>query len=74
MTALHWTLNGESLSASHGGVDVRVSSEKHTLRAGWNLLMFRGYCWGYPPFRAGLILAGPAESLWQVQLSGTPPP
>ena len=35
--------------------------------------MFRGYCVGYPPFRAGLVLDGPPEKLWTLKLSATPP-
>ena len=33
----------------------------------------RGYCVGYPKFRAGLVFAGPAERLWQLRLSAAPP-
>ena len=35
--------------------------------------MFRGYCVGYPPFRAGLILDGEPEKLWSLRLAATPP-
>jgi hypothetical protein len=43
------------------------------LRTGWNQLLFRGYCIGYPPFRAGIVLAGPPEKLFQLKLSANPP-
>jgi hypothetical protein len=43
------------------------------LRAGWNQVMLRGFCTGYSPFRAGLVLNGPPEKLWDIQLSATPP-
>ena len=35
--------------------------------------MFRGYCIGYPPFRAGLVLAGPPGKLFKLKLSANPP-
>ena len=44
-----------------------------TLPRGWNQVMLRGYCVGYPPFRAGLILSGPTEKLWTLKLSAQPP-
>jgi len=34
---------------------------------------FRGYCVGYPPFRAGLVIAGAPEKLWTLRLSAVPP-
>ena len=45
-----------------------------TLRRGWNQVFFRGYCVGYPPFRVGLVLAGPAETLWTLRVTSTVPP
>jgi hypothetical protein len=50
-----------------------VMEKALTLRSGWNQVFFRGYCVGYPPFRAGLVLAGPAETLWSLRLSTVPP-
>jgi len=43
------------------------------LRKGWNAVGFRGYCVGYPPFRAGLVLSGAPEKLWTVRISAQPP-
>jgi len=34
--------------------------------------MFRGFCIGYPKFRAGLELNGPQEKLWTLGLSIVP--
>ena len=44
-----------------------------TLQPGWNQIGFRGYCVGYSNFHAGLTFNGPAEKLWTLQLSATPP-
>ena len=56
------------------GSHARVAEKPVLLRGGWNRIQLRGYCVGYPPFRAGLVLRGAAEKLWTLQLSGTPPP
>lgn len=77
MTALRWFLNGRPLETGPfkeetGGLR-RVASKRVTLRTGWNEVRFRGYCVGYPPFRAGLVLAGPEDRLWKLRPSGTPP-
>ena len=50
-----------------------VATRTLTLRAGWNQILYRGYCVGYPPFRVGLVLDGPGEKLWLLQLSASPP-
>ena len=79
MTSMRWTLNGES--APLNAADFKDAKTKDrpmavrtlTLRAGWNEVRFRGYCTGYPPFRAGLVLKAPAEKLWPLKLSATPP-
>jgi hypothetical protein len=52
---------------------ISVLEKTLTLHHGWNQLFFRGYCVGYSPFRAGLVLAGPAETLWRLRLSTVPP-
>ena len=76
-TNLRWTLNGQPLDvgkcADDHQMSRQVAAKTITLQPGWNQFMFRGYCWGYPPFRAGLILNGPPEKLWKLQLSATPP-
>ena len=43
------------------------------LRAGWNEIRFRGYGYGYSPFRVGLMLEGPEEDLWKLRLADYPP-
>jgi hypothetical protein len=77
MTALRWFLNGQALEPGPYKEEANtvrmVASQRVTLRAGWNEIRFRGYCFGYPPFRAGLILAGSEDKLWKLQLSHTPP-
>jgi len=74
-THLRWLLNGqEVLDGEIPGDDlVRVGTKRLTLRQGWNEVRFRGYCVGYPPFRAGLVFAGPPEKLWKLRLSTDAP-
>lgn len=79
MTELRWTLNGESIplkpsayQSEENGL-VRIATQRIALRAGWNALRFRGYCFGYPPFRVGLVLKAAEEKLWPLKLSGSPP-
>jgi len=77
LTHLRWFLNGQRLPVLdyQGGKDSKhpVATKTLTLRSGWNQILFRGYCVGYPPFRAGLVFDGPAEKLWTLQLSARPP-
>lgn len=79
MTELRWTVNGEAIpvksSAYQSGQNShdRLATQRIALRAGWNEVRFRGYCYGYPPFRAGLVLQAAEEQLWPLKLSATPP-
>jgi hypothetical protein len=76
MTHFRWSLNGEAvkLGPPPNKEDKRqVATKKLALRTGWNQIFFRGYCVGYPVFRAGLILDGPPEKLWKLRLAGEPP-
>jgi hypothetical protein len=75
MTTVRWFLNGELIKGlqSQGDNKRPWATKALTLQAGWNQVFFRGYCFGYPPFRVGLILDGTPEKLWNVQLSATPP-
>jgi len=78
-TYLRWTLNGATVKVAAkdykpaGEGHREVASQRVQLHAGWNQIMFRGYCVGYGPFRAGLVLAGPPEKLWKLRLSAQPP-
>ena len=78
MTHLRWFLNNQRVQGldykpEHND-NLRLSAMKTlVLRPGWNQVMFRGYCVGYPPFRAGMVLDGPAEKLWNLRLSAAPP-
>jgi len=74
-TVLRWFLNGEKVLDGEikGEPGNAFAGKTLTLKKGWNPVMFRGYCVGYPKFRAGLVLAGPAERLWQLRLSAVPP-
>jgi hypothetical protein len=74
-TYIRYFLNGKQVvDGEIGGSDERPALKKRlTLRRGWNQVMFRGYCVGYPPFRTGLILAGAREKLWSLRLSAAPP-
>ncbi|MCY2988931.1 MAG: hypothetical protein NTY19_13830 [Planctomycetota bacterium] len=77
MTPLRWFLNGQTLATGPFREEAQtvrlVASQPVTLRAGWNEVKFRGYCVGYPPFRAGVILTGAEEKLWTLRLSDLPP-
>lgn len=78
-TYLRWFLNDEPVPLKpadykDGKNDKHpVAVKSLTLRAGWNKILMRGYCVGYSPFRAGLILNAPAETLWKLRLPATPP-
>ena len=78
-TYLRWFLNGEAVPihpADYSKGDDHhhpIASSTLSLRPGWNQILYRGYCTGYPPFRVGLVLDAPAEKLWPLQLSATPP-
>ncbi|MCX5683067.1 MAG: hypothetical protein NT049_05205, partial [Planctomycetota bacterium] len=76
-TTLRWSLNGQTVLDGEIKEDAQtkqhVATKTLTLRAGWNQVTFRGYCVGYPPFRAGLVLHAPEETLWKLKLSATPP-
>ena len=64
-TFLRYFLNDQLIQSGelHPGRDEKfpVAHKKVKLRRGWNQVMFRGYCIGYPPFRAGLVLAAPRK-------------
>ena len=77
-TFLRFTLNGQLVQSGElrGGPspkDHPVATKTLKLRQGWNEVKFRGFCVGYPPFRAGLVLAGPPDKLWKLKLSAVPP-
>ncbi|HEY3323478.1 MAG TPA: hypothetical protein VGP72_23695 [Planctomycetota bacterium] len=74
-THLRWFLNGEKVFDGEikGELKSAFASKTLTLKKGWNQVLFRGYCVGYPKFRTGLVFAGPPEKLWQLRLSATPP-
>lgn len=78
-TYLRWFLNGEAVPLKPTdykegkGHALTTATRALTLRPGWNQVMFRSYCTGYSPFRAGLVLNAPAEKLWSLQLSAQPP-
>jgi len=78
-TELRWTLNGTAIPLKQTdyknapGITARTATRALTLKPGWNEFRFRGYCVGYAPFRAGLILKAPSERLWPLKLAATPP-
>lgn len=74
-TYYRWFLNEEKVRDGEivGEPGKGVAEKAVTLRPGWNQVFFRAYCVGYPPFRAGLVLAGPPETLWTLRLSAVPP-
>ena len=73
-TTYRWFLNGQKvLEGEIPGEPGKAAVKKVlALRQGWNEVLFRGYCVGYPPFRAGVVLSGTPEKLWTLRLSGTP--
>lgn len=77
MTPLRWWLNDQRIQVGTDqpatGAARRTATGTLNLRAGWNEIRFRGYCYGYPPFRAGLVLLGPEDKLWGVRTSAAPP-
>jgi hypothetical protein len=80
MTELRWTVNGQILPLPSSAYQpdqpqglVRIATRRMALPAGWNEVRFRGYCFGYPPFRVGLVLKAAEKYLWPLELSATPP-
>jgi hypothetical protein len=74
-TYLSFFLNGQKFfeGACSEKSDPPATECRVTLKQGWNQVFFRGYCVGYPPFRVGLIVSAPQETLWTLRLSPTPP-
>ncbi|MHB8973977.1 MAG: hypothetical protein ACYC4N_26375 [Pirellulaceae bacterium] len=78
-TELRWTLNGKTIplktSAYQPGEKDhdRRATQRITLQKGWNEVCFRGYCYGYNPFRVGLVFQAAEEKLWPLKLAATPP-
>jgi hypothetical protein len=75
---LRWYVNGTQVPLKNAteekvGPNHNAVRKTLTLQAGWGQVMLRGYCTGYSPFRAGLVLNGPTEKLWGIQLSANPP-
>jgi hypothetical protein len=50
-----------------------VAGQKVKLEGGWNEIRLRTYCYGYAPFRVGLVVDAPPETLWRLKFSGTKP-
>jgi len=74
-TYYRWFHNGDEVLNGQIGTTGKpeVMEKTLSLRRGWNQVFFRGYCTGYPPFRAGLILKASPETLWSLRLSAVPP-
>jgi hypothetical protein len=76
-TFLRYFLNGQLVQTGElrlsGNEKFPIASKTLKLKAGWNQVMYRGNCIGYPPFRAGLVLGGSPEKLWKLKLSANPP-
>jgi len=78
MTVSRWSLNGTQIALKPS--DYTNTSQETDLeairslklRAGWNQIFVRSYCFGYVPYRVGLVLNGTAEDLWPLMLSSTP--
>jgi hypothetical protein len=70
----HWFLNNQKVleGTMMGPNDKYEVNKTLTLRKGWNQIMFRGYCVGCAPLKAGLVFAGPPEKLWKLRFSSTP--
>ncbi|MBA3685283.1 MAG: hypothetical protein H0W72_08585 [Planctomycetes bacterium] len=74
-TTIAWFLNDQEFhrGESGDGKENPALSKTVTLKAGWNEVRLRGYCVGYPPFRAGVVVKADPATLWKLRLSGTPP-
>jgi hypothetical protein len=74
-TFYRWFLDGEKVHEGEivGEPGKGAKDKTVTLQQGWNQVFFRGYCVGYPPFRAGLVVGGTPETLWTLRLSAAPP-
>ena len=78
-STFRWFLNAQRLATAELRPDAASKKDNCilpltlSLQRGWNEIRFRGYCVGYPPFRAGLVLTGPPQKLWTLQLSATAP-
>ena len=80
MTPLRWFVNGEPINVgkytdfkTSNNIRYQVAAKTLSLRQGWNQVMFRGYCFGFAPFNAGLVLKGSPDKLWPLRFSTTPP-
>ena len=80
MTPLCWYINGEEIQGigkyaetnpKHG--QCMTATRSVALRPGWNQIKFRGYCFGYDPFKVGLVLKSSPEKLWPLRLSAEVP-
>ncbi|HEY3329575.1 MAG TPA: hypothetical protein VGK19_06100 [Capsulimonadaceae bacterium] len=70
MTTLHYWLNGKE---TFTGYDFDSVKKPVTLPKGWSQVEFRGYCVGYQPFRAGLVIRGTEAALWSLKMQSMPP-
>lgn len=67
---------GQAISAEKPdptNAGLRIRSVSLNLHQGWNEVLLRGFCVGYPPLRMGLSITGPSASLWGLRLSATQP-
>ena len=80
MTHLRWRLNGEPIQIKDKDYspDARFTHRHNAtrtvaLRKGWNEIWVRGYCVGYAPMRAGIIIHAPEATLWKLRSTNTQP-
>jgi hypothetical protein len=77
MANITFSLNGKPIDigkyANAQQLGVMQAKKKIALAKGWNEIRARGYCYGYPPLHVGVVLNGPAEALWTLRASGSPP-
>ena len=76
MTELRWVVNGQVVDVGQyedkKPIFVRKAATKRvTLRAGWNQVMFRGYCFGYAPFGAGADCQGQSRGVVVAEIRGS---
>ncbi|MGE9289633.1 MAG: hypothetical protein ACQKBT_01505, partial [Puniceicoccales bacterium] len=79
-TYLTWWINGEEFSP--GPKEYRSDSDRMnarrlypisiTLQKGWNQIVSRGFCVGYNPYRVGVVVKAPSETLWKLKFSPLP--
>jgi len=78
-TFVRWRWNNELVpirTQDYGNTPINTHARSHkrkmVLKEGWNQVMWRAYCVGYAPLRAGIIVHADEATLWTLKFSGKP--